>query len=32
MKSFTVDLAVDTQFFVVDVVEHLRQIDVEAID
>ena len=32
MKSVPVDLAVDCQFFVVDVVEHLRQRDVEAID
>ena len=32
MKSVTVDFAVDTQFFVVEAVEHLRQIDVEAID
>ena len=33
MKSVTVDLAVDTvSFVVVDVVEHLRQIYVEAID
>ena len=26
------DFAVDTEFYVVDIVEHLRQIDVEAID
>ena len=33
MKSVTVDLAVDTvSFFIVYVVEHLRQIYVEAID
>ena len=32
MKRVAVDLAVGTQFFVVDVVEHLRQIYVEAID
>ena len=32
MKSATVDLAVDNQFFAVDVVEHLRKIYVEAID
>ena len=32
MKSVTVDLAVDTVRFFVDVVVHLRQIDVEAID
>ena len=31
MKNVTVDLAIDTQSFVV-VVEHLRQIDVEAIN
>ena len=32
MKSVTVYLAVDTVSFVVDVVEHLRQIYVEAFD
>ena len=33
VKSVTVDLAIDTvSFVVVDVVEHLRQICVEAID
>ena len=32
LKNVTVDLAVDTVSFVVDVVEHLRQIYVEAID
>ena len=32
MKSVTVDQAVDTVSFFADVVVHLRQIDVEAID
>ena len=32
MKSVTVDSAIYTQYFDVDVVEHLQQIDVEAID
>ena len=32
MRSVTVDLAVDTKYFVVDLVEHLRQVYVEAID
>ena len=32
MKCVTVDMAVYYQFVVVDVVEHLRQIDVETID
>ena len=33
MKSVTVDLAVESVFFVVvDAAEHCRQIDVEAID
>ena len=32
MKSVTVYLTVDCQFFVFDVVEHLRQVYVEAID
>ena len=32
MKSVTVDLAIDTHFVVVNVVEHLPQIYVEAID
>ena len=32
MKSVTLYLAVDTKYFVDDVVEPLRQIDVEAID
>ena len=32
MKSVTVDLAVDTVSFFFDLVEHLRQIYVEAID
>ena len=31
-ENVTVDLAVDTVCLFVDVVEHLRQIDVEAID
>ena len=32
VNSVTVDLTDDSQFLVVDVVDHLRQIHVEAID